>query len=261
MKTLVLFLLLSASVLAQYNDPVASRMSTVIIEADQFIGQDSYDYQYFIKNNTLFKIKGTETFQYKNPSLGKISSVDIQNPLRIILFYENFNVVVALDNQLNEVQKINFLEKLGGMIVSVCGFSSQNNFWIFDSTNQQLRLFNYRKNSHKPIGQPFDKAIKKYTADFNDFYWIDVDNKFYRYDIFGKKKLLAQIPNFDQVFICDERLVLYKKDDILYFFDIEENKSIPINDIEKSFKSFYYKNQNLAIFTDEGITNYIINLP
>jgi hypothetical protein len=31
-----------------------------------------------------------------------------QNPLNIVLFYENFNVVILLDNQLNETQKINF---------------------------------------------------------------------------------------------------------------------------------------------------------
>jgi hypothetical protein len=68
------------------------------------LGYDSFGFiiplkQYFSKIGTR------ETFVYQNFSLGKITKVDLQNPLKIVLFYENFNTVVTLDNQLNEIQK------------------------------------------------------------------------------------------------------------------------------------------------------------
>ena len=38
----------------------------------------------------------------------KIKKVDLINPLKVTLFYEEFNTVVLLDNQMNEIQKIDF---------------------------------------------------------------------------------------------------------------------------------------------------------
>lgn len=259
--TFILFILLTVLGQAQYTNPVASQMGSQFVEADEYIGDDSFGYQYFIKNNVFFKMKNTEFVQYKNLALGKITKVDIQNPLRIILFYENFNIIISLDNQLNEIQKINFSEKSEGIVPTAIGISSQNNLWVFNSMNQQLGLYNFVKNTYQTIGLPFEKNIKGYTSDFNNFYWIDESNQFYSSDIFGKKKLLGKIPNYDAVSISDEKTILFKKEEILYLFDVEKNKSIPINNIEKSYKSFHYKNQNLAIFTNEGITNYKINLP
>lgn len=263
MKKIIYLLLFLNSLFAhsQYTDPVASQMGSQFIAADEYIGEDSYGYQYFIKSNVFFKIKNKEFLQYKNVSLGKITKVDIQNPLRIILFYENFNTVISLDNQLSEVQKINFSEKPEGIVPTAIGLSSQNNLWIFNSMNQQLGLYNFVTNSYQTIGLPFEKNIKNYTSDFNYFYWIDESNQFYSADIFGKKKSLAKIPDYDSVFIADEKIILFKKSETLYIFDVEKNKTVAVNNIEKSYKSFSYKNQNLAIFTNEGITNYKINLP
>jgi len=255
------FLLFSVMAHCQYTNPVASQMSSQFIEADEYIGDDPFGYQYFIKNNVFFKIKSKEVLQYKNLSLGKITKVDIQNPLRIVLFYENFNTVIALDNQLSEVQKINFSERQEGIVPTAIGTSSQNSLWVFNSMNQQLGLFNYIKNTYQTIGLPFEKNIKNYTSDFNYFYWIDESNQFYSSDIFGKKKSLGKIPDYDIVSISDDKFILFKKGENLHLFDVENNKIIPINNVEKSSKSFQYKNQNLVIFTNEGITNYKINLP
>jgi hypothetical protein len=263
MKTTLhfLFLLLSSIGLAQYTNPVASKMGTEFIQADTYSGEDAYGFQYFIKNNVLFKKSNNTFFQYKNLSLGKITRVDLQNPLRILLFYQDFNTVVALDSQLSEIQKINLSENLPGITATAVGVASQNCYWIFDMVTLQLHLYNYIKNTTQLIGNPFGKNIKNYTSDFNRFYWIDEDNKYYTSDIFGKKELLGTIPQYEQVFIYDDKLILYKQEEKLYFFDLIQNKSMPVKEVENSFKSFYYKNQNLAIFTPEGITNYKINLP
>lgn len=262
MKNLVFVLLLfSAFAHAQYTNPVASQMNQEFIQADEYIGEDSMGFQYFIKNNILFKKKGTEFLQYKNPSLGKISKVDIQNPLRVILFYEGFNTVIALDSQLNEVQKLNFTEDKNNIIATAVGSASQNNLWVFNSVSQQLALFNYLKNTYQTIGLVFEKVIKNYSSDFNYFYWIDQDNNFYSCNIFGNKKIIKTLPVYESVFIVNEKLILLKNKEKLVIYDLEKDKIIPVDNIEKSFKSFEYKNQNLAIFTTEGITNYKINLP
>jgi hypothetical protein len=79
-------------------------LKLIHFDADEFWGMILLFFitplkQYFSKIGTR------ETFVYQNFSLGKITKVDLQNPLKIVLFYENFNTVVTLDNQLNEIQK------------------------------------------------------------------------------------------------------------------------------------------------------------
>lgn len=246
---------------AQYNNIVASQMSSKFIEADEYVGEDAIGYQYFIKNNVLFKSKDSENFQYKNVQLGKITKIDLQNPLRILLFFENFNTLITLDNQLNEVQKLNLNEIDNNITLSAAGISGFNSYWIFNQNTQQLLLHNYLKNQTQAIGVVFEKPIKKYFSTYNYFFWIDLENDFYQCDIFGKKTLLAKFPEFDSISLNDEKIIPFQKEEKLYFFDIEKKKIIPVENIKKSFRSFYYKNQNLAIFTTEGITNYKINLP
>jgi uncharacterized secreted protein with C-terminal beta-propeller domain len=80
-------------------------------------------------------------------------------------------------------------------------------------------------------------------------------------DIFVKTNEIATLPDYDVIYLTDESMLAYQKGEKLYFFDIQNKTSITIENIQKSFISFTYKNQNLAIFTTEGITNYKINLP
>jgi hypothetical protein len=256
-----LFLIISPSLFAQNAILKAIQINKQFVEADEYIGKDALGYDYFIKNNTFLKIKEKETWQYKSISLGKISRVDIQNPLQIILFYGNFNVIISLDSQLNEVQKINLLDVNQNIVATAVGLSSNKNFWLFNSINQQLGFYNYLANTYKTLGQPFNKIVKDYNSSFNHFYWVDEANNFYCMDIFGKTKLISTIPTYDMIFIADETTVLYLKDEVLYFFDLEKNKTFILEIVQKSFKNLYYKDQILSIFTTEGITNYKINLP
>jgi hypothetical protein len=53
------------------------------------------------------------TYEYKNISLGKITAVDIKNPLRILLFTNTITPLFFECNQLNEIQKkLTFLNSI-----------------------------------------------------------------------------------------------------------------------------------------------------
>ena len=103
MKSLIaLFVFLQTIVVfAQDKKWSLTKRDTIAFNADDYIGFDSFGAQYYIKNNVFIKKNTTQIWQYKNLSFGKISKVDIQNPLNIVLFYEDFNTVILLDNQLN----------------------------------------------------------------------------------------------------------------------------------------------------------------
>lgn len=263
MKNLLLLFLLTlfANASSQEQKLLVSRYETVDLVMDEFVGIDKFGFQYFIKNNVLFKQKDGTSLEYKNLSLGKIARVDLQNPLKLLLFYEDFNTIVTLDNQMNETQRVNFSENTTPIIVSATGIASQNRFWIYNSLTQQLGLYDYLKNTLQPLASPFQENLNYYDSDFNYFQWIDEKGNWNSCDVFGKITTIGKVDAFEHLQIIGDRQLLYSNEGQLHILDLKNDKKYILENVDKSFESFYYKDQILFIFTDHGITNYKITIP
>ncbi|RKS99813.1 hypothetical protein [Flavobacterium sp. 123] len=266
MKNLIVLLFLStlSITFGQNQKLLVSKLNHIPVKTDQFLGYDQFGFYYSIKDNTLSKTKEDESFQYKNPSLGKITKVNFQNPLKIVLFYEDFNTAILLDNQLNESQKINFSESITPLLVSAIGIASQNKLWVLNSLNQQIELYDYLKKTSKSISTPIPNKIKHYQSDSNKLYWIDDKNDSYSCDMYGKITRIGKIPNFEMIQILNENQFIFTTNNILYFGDYKlpnQEMLIKIEILEKTLQNFSYKDQILSIFTSEGITNYKITKP
>lgn len=255
------FLLFFISVVGQEKKIIPKFVSSTTIEANEFIDSDVFGYHYYIKNNIFYKQKGSELFQYKNLSLGKITKVDSQNPLKIILFYEGFNTVVTLDNQLSESQIVSFSKNSTTIVATAVGLASQNRLWVFNSLTMQLGLYDLLKLTHQPLAQPFQKIIQYYQADFNHFYWIEDTQLVYSCDVYGKVFSLGKVPAFTSIQFLSEKEVIYQWENNLYYYNLKEDKSTLIELDKKTFQSFRFKDQFLIIFTDNEISTYQIRLP
>ena len=262
-KKIVLFFFIFqlASVIAQEQNLKANLISTQKIDIDFFVGFDGMGNLYYIKNNVFYMKNEKESWQYKNVSLGKPTKIDIQNPLKIMLFYENFNTIIILDNQLNETQKINFSEKDVPIVATATGIASQNRLWIYNSLTQQIGLFDYLKNTFQSITTSFQGNLKYYESDFNTFQWMDNNLNWYSCDIFGKITTLGIVSDFDQIQVINDHAVLLSKAGKLQLQDIQKKSIDSIENVKKSFKNFYYKDQILSIFTNQEINNYKITIP
>ncbi|MCC9071942.1 hypothetical protein LNQ49_10150 [Flavobacterium sp. F-65] len=265
-KNLILLILISSFSVAFSQDKKIqiSTINNITFDADQFLGIDSFGFAYIIKDNLFVKTNGKDAYEYKNISLGKITKVDLENPLKVVLFYEDFNTVILLDNQFNETNRINFSKNISPILASGIGIASQNQLWVYNTLNQQIGLYNYLKDEYKTVSTPLSDNIKYYQTNFNVFYWIDEKNNLFSCDIFGKIVALGKIPNFDDVTILNNHQYLFKKDNLLFFKDInmpEMDNLMQIEISEKTFGNFYYKDQILSIFTFRGITNYKIIIP
>lgn len=261
-KVIFLILILPFNFLnSQVNHIVVTPNFVQKVEADSFVGVDVLGNSYTIKNNILYKIQGTKLWQYKNPFLGTLARVDIENPLNIILFYQNLNTVIILDNQLNETQKINFSENEIPILASSVGIASQNQLWVFNTLTQQIGLFDYLKNNFKTVSNSFQGTMKHYQSHYNNFEWIDDKLNWFSCDLFGKITSLGSVPDFDKMQIISKSTLFYTKNNKLFYFSSNDTKSYPIELSQKSIVNFFIKDQNLTIFTSEEITNYKITLP
>ncbi|HNP32145.1 MAG TPA: hypothetical protein PKN96_02500 [Flavobacterium sp.] len=263
MKSVIYFLLCLSFTFSfgQNHKLKTTALETKELENKTYIGFDGLGNNYYIKDNIFTKQNETQKWEYKNVALGKITSVDYINPLKIVVFYEDFNTIITLDNQLNEIQKLNLFDIDNTIFASKIGLASQDQFWIYNSLTQQIMLFDYLKNTFKNIGNPIQENIKYTQSDFNNFYWVDEVNNWYSIDIFGKVKLLANIPPFEKIQIVDNEKILFSRDNILYCLNNVTKTVYEIEIVEKSFKNYYYKDQILAIFTNQQIKNYKIKLP
>jgi len=127
--------------------------------------------------------------------------------------------------------------------------------------SNKIELFHFLKNTFQTIIPFFKENIKYYYSDFNTFQWIDESLNWYSCDIFGKITSIGKVNVFDQIQIAANQVVVFSKDGKLHLQDLGKNSIYTIENVEKSFKNFYYKDQILSIFTNQEITNYKITKP
>lgn len=263
MKKLISFLtILYCCVTFGQNQKITPiKTDTFALEADAFIGFDSFNNYFYTKNNVLFKKAESGLLQYQNLSLGKITKIDILNPLKVVVFYEAFNSVIILDNQLNEIQKVEFSKLETPVVASAVGVSGQNKLWVFDILNQQIGLYDLNANTFKNLRIPIKDGVMYYQTDFNYFQWIDKQNQWNTCTIYGRIFSNGTVESNSNLQLLETNKMLFSQNNKLYLRDRNIDKCYEIEIVEKSFKNFYYKDQILSIFTDQGITNYKITIP
>ena len=103
---------------------------------------DNLDNVYLITNtNQLKKINsnGDSVGVFNDVKrFGNPSSIDVTNPLKILLYYKNFSTVVILDRLLNIRNTINF-RKQNIFLVKTIASSYDNNIWLFDEQESKLK--------------------------------------------------------------------------------------------------------------------------
>jgi hypothetical protein len=69
---------------------------------------------------------------------GQIASIDVANPLKILVYYREFTTIIELDRFLNIVNTID-LRKLNILQAKAIGLAYDNNVWVFDELDAILK--------------------------------------------------------------------------------------------------------------------------
>ena len=139
LSVVCLFLLLNARASAQ--DSLFS-FSKIIPGDFSYFTTDNLDNIYLINNgNQLKKLNGNgDSVGIFNDvrKYGKLFSIDATNPLKLLLYYQNFSTIVVLDRFLNIRNVIN-LRKQNIFNVKTIASSYDNNVWVFDEGEGKLK--------------------------------------------------------------------------------------------------------------------------
>ncbi|WP_445731247.1 hypothetical protein [Mariniflexile sp.] len=256
----ILFFFYSLSVSSQ--EPISSALVTkTVLQADAFVSTNNFDTTFYIQDNVLFKnskeTKGID-IGYSNFQLGNISTVNTFNPLKINLFYKDFNTVVILDNRLAEIFKIDFNTLPEYKNVSFVSTGSDNTLWVFNQDTQQLELFDYKTNSTRAKTLPIQSPVLDIKSNYNNC-WVLTDKQLYVYDYFGN--LLKKMKNegYSSLVIDNENMV-FKKDNALFYLKKDSGTVAPISLPNLLINQFFVTNETLYIYSDGTLYQFQLKI-
>jgi hypothetical protein len=224
------------------------------LKLDQLIALDDFNTLYYIKNDVFFKKDALKTISYNNLQLGKISSANAYNPLKINLFYKNFNTAIVLDNRLAEIFKIDFNSIQPYRNISHISTGNDNTLWIFNQDTQQLEVYDYKNNSTRFKTLPLKSNVLDMKSNYN-YCWLLTTDALLIYNYFGT--LISKIKNegFTSMAESNEQIIL-KNENTLYYLKKETSEFIPIKIPNLLINEFLVTNETLYIYCDDVLEKY-----
>ncbi|AVI50208.1 hypothetical protein C5O00_03095 [Pukyongia salina] len=256
-----LLLLCSATLSAQMLKKVDSRP----LDVDTFVGIDSYKNTYFIKDMVLHKTGPLGDFVFRDFQLGPVSSVDIINPLNVVVFYEETNTVVLVDNRLNEIERISFNNLPQFINVAMATNAGNNQLWIFNIETQQLELYNYRSGRKTLISQPISSSVLGLASDFNYCYVLTTES-IQKYNIYGSFLSETFAEGFEKIIQQNEQLIAVKNNEIHFQAQLDSDTVLLLNPLkvplpENNVKDLQLTQDFLYIYDGLSVHSFTLTQP
>jgi len=190
-----------------------------------------------VKNNIIKYDRGGELInQYSNQRYGEISSIDATDPYKIVVFYEDFRIIIILDNQLSEngspldMQFSDFDQP----VLACRAYNS--GVWMFDQLLYKLyRLTLSLKEVHSSgnLTQMLGyKLVPNFMIEYNNNLYVNnPETGILVFDQFGTYTKNIAILNLKR-FQVTERAIFYTEDNKIkkYHFNKLEIESLPLPD-------------------------------
>lgn len=213
---------------------------------------------YVVNNDQFTKYDMKLRFQkeFSNKNFGNITTADVTNPLRLLLFYRDFGRIVFLDNTLSQNGEPIALEKLGYPLAILAASSYDNGLWIYDQPTFELLRFN------KPL------EISNRTGNLSQILGIDLqpnfilekDNRLFVnnpktgilvFDVFGTYIKTVPVTNLINFQVADDELV-YFSGGILHSWNITTSEVTDYSE-PRNASAISMRMERDAIFVQDSI--------
>lgn len=196
---------------------------------------------------------------------GNIYSLDVSNPLKMIVYYKDFTTVLVLDRFLNIRNTID-LRKYGILQARVVALSYDNNYWIFDELDNTIKKIDDNGNV---LLQSSDFRIL-FQEQYAPSYIIDSNGQLYLYDekkgwlifdYYGTYKQHIDAPNRSDVQMAGNQII--SRDSAqFYYYNPKAFNEIKISAPQINLPSTVKVQQTLNkifVLQKDGLSVYTIN--
>lgn len=146
MKKATIFLILFS--LLGFVSAQTSDFQRTTIESVQgdYVSVDPNGNAYVVSGSTLYKVDsaGQLLYSFTNSLFGKISSIDVDNPLKIMLFYYDEALILFLDEKLVPISEPLDLFAHDFKNIKLVTYSTDNTIWFYDAVSQDLINANFQ---------------------------------------------------------------------------------------------------------------------
>jgi hypothetical protein len=159
-----------------------------------------------------YNASGDSLAVYNNVrNYGKVYSIDVSNPLKVLLYYKDFSSIVVLDRLLATRSTID-LRRKNIFQVSAIGQSYDNNIWLFDSYDNKLKKIDDEGSvllETPDLRQVFDQAItpQQIIDQNNQLYLYDPINGLFVFDHYGTFKRKIPVAGWSNISITDKNIL------------------------------------------------------
>jgi len=237
-----------------------------INQIHDYFSVDPLDNIFVVNNSELIKFnsQGEKCASFSNSMLGSISHIDVTNPLRILLFYNDFNQILFLDRKLTEIgNEIDLYEYSDNETELICS-SANGGFWIYNSDeNQAVHISKSNKNINRSI------LLNSFYKDITPSKMLEYNNNLYllypefgilsldRNGQFRKKISITGIKDF-QIF---QNSIIYTNESGVYSLQsFEQENKLIFEPKSLSEEKYIIKNDKLYISNKKSISIKTVKL-
>ncbi len=249
------FLILLFSFINHAQNTIQAKLfKSLDFPSDYIVAVDNFGTTYYTTNNTFYKKTKDNTLSYNNLQLGDLFSINTFNPLKINLFYRDFNTVIILDNRLAEVHKMDFNSIQPYKNITHISSGFDNTLWVFNQDTQQLELYNYKNNTTKARSLPIQSNVLDLKSNYNSA-WLLTEDYIYQYNYFGNLLLKIKNNGFTKLTQSNNDIILKKEND-LYFLGENSKTTIFIELPKFLINQFFVVNETLYIYHHQTLEQF-----
>ncbi|WP_431158943.1 hypothetical protein [Winogradskyella poriferorum] len=229
------------------------------VDVQKIFGIDTFGTMYYSTDDNTFNKRTKDTIiTYTNYQLAEISTANPFNPLKINLFYQDFNTAIILDNRLAEVFKIDFNTTVPYKNVTFISTGFDNTIWIYNQDLQQLELYDYKTNKIRLKTVPVQSEVLDLKSDYN-FSYLLTKNYLYIYNYFGSLVKKFENKGYDSLAFSKANLLLKEKNK-LYVLTKNNDEIKAIDHPNLLINQFLVTNESLYIYNDGILRQYQLKL-
>ena len=216
---------------------------------------DDMGNKYYLDNNKFLK---KNNLSFSDLSMGLISKADLYNPLKIKIWYLDFNTLVILDNFLNEITRVNFNETSTFNEINNISSANENTVWVYDELDMTIKKFDFFKKIFvEQVETKIDGSFIELISNYN-YLWVLTDKFFYKINYNGT--IIYKSENkesYDKIRLFKNDVILANYSELIHF---ENEKELFVNiKHEKLFiKDFFVINETLYIYEKDQLNKFLI---
>lgn len=206
-----------------------------------------------------FNCNDSTSITYSNYSLGTPTSIDVSNPLKILVFYKDQQTIVILDNELSAISTIQLKGNFNGINyqpAAICKLEGTDHIWMYDELSRKLIRLDESGQllaASESFDQQFDfnlDVVKIFSS--QDKVYVNVKNEgFLVFDAYAN--YVTTIPFLYIAEQVTDKYIIALNGITAIWYSLQSGKAISVEIVGTPISQLFVVGNKIYYKTDDGI--------